>query len=780
MSHTDFNQQKRVAALARSGLRLDFADQDFQLLVTLAQQLMRTPMAAISFFDDTHQHFSASIGFSVEKLHREQSFCDRVIRTSTTQLVEDTLKDAEFCRHPFVTHEPKIRFYCGVPIHAPDGVTIGSLCVLDTVPHHLSQREVALQESLAVLADRLIARKQQPKDPRLVSPSQLNRAIVRAQNVLLQTDDNTLTFSTLLDDILELTGCNFGLIGEVLHDESDAPYLKVHSLTNIAWNEETAVMYQQAHSKGLEFRNLDNLLGYAIKHHTVVISNDPTNDPRSGGNPHGHPSINSYMGIPVFSGSLLVGLIGLANRPEGFNQAYADSLEALTSTVGILLERKRMLKERAAYHTELHFAAYHDALTSLPNRRQLDLELETAIARQDARYVEPLTLCYFDLDGFKPVNDLYGHAVGDVLLVQLSQRLSRELPADAQLYRISGDEFAVLLHGTYHQDFYQHMLRVIQQAYKIEAHRIEVSASMGVSVYPYDCKSAHQLIRNADQSMYKAKRLGKNRCVVFDASLAEHEQTSSLVREQVRCALRKKEIVAYLQPKVDLQSGQIDGFEMLCRWQKERHQVLSPASFLPHIQDSEVMIELDKYMLKLALECLASFEQQGLECHLSVNVSAHFFTSENFLQFLQEHVQEHAQLIPRLTLEIVESVALGDLEQATERLQACRNLGLRIALDDFGTGYCSLTYFKALPIDEVKIDRTFVKDFIANPDNEAILTSIISLTHQFGRRVVAEGVEDKQQAQRLRELACDSAQGFYFSKPLSVQDAITLLRGSRL
>lgn len=283
------------------------------------------------------------------------------------------------------------------------------------------------------------------------------------------------------------------------------------------------------------------------------------------------------------------------------------------------------------------------------------------------------------------------------------------------------------------------MLHVIQQAYAIEAHRIEVSASMGVSVYPYDCKSAHQLIRNADQSMYKAKRLGKNRCVIFDASLAEHEQTSSLVREQIRCALEKQEIVAYLQPKVDLQSGQIEGFEMLCRWQKERHQVLSPASFLPHIQDSEVMIELDKYMLKLALECLASFEQEGLGCHLSVNVSANFFTSENFLQFLQEHVQAHAQLIPRLTLEIVESVALGDLEQATERLQACRKLGLRIALDDFGTGYCSLTYFKALPIHEVKIDRIFVKDFIANPDNEAILTSIISLTHQFGRRVVAEG-----------------------------------------
>ncbi|MAD54670.1 bifunctional diguanylate cyclase/phosphodiesterase [Idiomarina sp. UBA3162] len=757
----------RATTLIQSGLMNSVSERAFDNIAYIAKLIFNTDIVLISLVDDDQQWFKAKIGLSLCETPIDISICQFTIQSDEPFIINDALTDSRFSNNPLVTGYPFIRFYCGIALHAPNGQRIGTLCLIHGSPRTISSHELKIQRHLVHMIEYEFMRRSRAPLPDAVQPSRLNEVIIKAQHLLLTTHNDQLTFDILLDDILKLTSSAFGLIGEVLYDEEQQPYLKVHSLTNIAWNAETNALFERNKGNGLEFRNLDNLLCKPLVTGEVLITDNPAEDNRSGGTPHGHPPIQNYVGIPVYSGETMVGLIGLANRINKYTPAFVDSLHALTSVVGVLIERNRMVQERKQFTVNLQYAAFHDELTGLPNRRQLDRDIKKLT---HAQAPSQFSICYIDLDGFKPVNDNYGHEVGDKILKLVAARIKHLVSSKDSIARISGDEFVVLLNRPANRDDYQQIIDAIAQPYSIDDIIIMVSASMGVAVYPNDTPNAEQLIRFADQSMYQAKSEGKNQVSIHDAKQAlEREHKIEFIKELLY-AIDDRQIEFAYQPKFNMHTNQIVGVEMLSRWRHKTRGLLMPGAFIPQIQGSQAAIALDHHVLNEAHHLAAMWRRSGHKINVSVNISGDYFNSDLFKRRLEAMSESNTGRDNGITLEILETTTIDDLDEAVDILKRCHLCGYRTALDDFGTHYSSLTYFRRLPVDEIKIDRSFITNLKTNTNDEAIVESIIYLCGRFNREVVAEGVETQEQADHLLSLGCHLIQGYLISPPVSLEE----------
>lgn len=757
----------RATTLNQTGLMNSVSERAFDNIAYIAKLVFNTDIVLISLVDDERQWFKAKIGLSLCETPVDISICQFTIQSDEPFIINDALTDSRFANNPLVTGYPFIRFYCGIALHAPNGQRIGTLCLIHGSPRTISSHELKIQRHLAHMIEYEFMRRTRAPLADAVQPSRLNEVIIKAQHLLLTTHNDKLTFDILLDDILKLTSSAFGLIGEVHYDDQQQPYLKVHSLTNIAWSAETNALYERSKSSGLEFRNLDNLLCKPLVTGEVIITDNATTDSRSGGTPYGHPPIKNYVGIPVYSGETMVGLIGLANRVVEYTQAFVDSLHALTSVVGVLIERNRMVQERKQFTVSLQHAAFHDELTGLPNRRQLDREIKKLThALEPAQF----SVCYIDLDGFKPINDNYGHEVGDRMLKLVAARIKHLITYKDAVARISGDEFVVLLNRPANTDDYQRIIDTIAQPYSIDDIIIMISASMGVAVYPNDTQNPDQLIRFADQSMYQAKGEGKNQVSIHDAKQAsEREHKIEFIKECLY-AIDDRQIEFAYQPKFDLRTNKMVGVEVLCRWRHKTRGLLMPSAFIPQIQGSQAAIALDHHVLNEAHQLQAYWRRSGRDLNISVNISGDYFNSDLFRRRLEAMSESNTGSDNGITLEILETTTINDLDEAVGILKRCRHCGYRTALDDFGTHYSSLTYFRRLPVDEIKIDRSFITNLQTNTNDEAIVESIIYLSRRFNREVVAEGVETQEQADHLLSLGCHLIQGYLISPPVSLEE----------
>ncbi|WP_052063663.1 EAL domain-containing protein [Nitrincola sp. A-D6] len=418
--------------------------------------------------------------------------------------------------------------------------------------------------------------------------------------------------------------------------------------------------------------------------------------------------------------------------------------------------------------------AHYDPLTGLPNRVLLADRMQQAMS-QTLRRGTQLVIAYLDLDGFKAINDRYGHDAGDRLLVVVTERMRDTLRDSDTLARIGGDEFvAVLVDNPDTESCTPVLIRLLEAAARevIDGgYVLKVSASLGVTSYPQEASiGADQLLRQADQAMYQAKLSGKNRIHHFDldrdnAVRGHHEHMARLTE-----ALGSEEFVLYYQPKVNMRTGHFIGMEALLRWQHPDRGVLPPVEFLPLIEGHSLEIALGNWVIETAL---AQLEQwQDKDWSVSVNVGAHQLQHPAFVQRLQSAIQRHPDVSPqRLEIEILESSALFDLERVFMIMEECLALGVTFALDDFGTGYSSLTYLKRLPVQTLKIDRSFVRDMLEDPDDHAMLEGILGLARAFRRTPVAEGVETLLQGERLLALGCELAQGYFIARPMPA-DAI--------
>jgi diguanylate cyclase (GGDEF)-like protein/PAS domain S-box-containing protein len=418
----------------------------------------------------------------------------------------------------------------------------------------------------------------------------------------------------------------------------------------------------------------------------------------------------------------------------------------------------------------IQYQAYHDGLTGLPNRVLLKDRMRVAMLHAE-RHRRRMAVLFLDLDNFKTINDSLGHALGDRLLVAVAARVSGLVRTGDTVSRLGGDEFVVLMDGLEdeHEPVHlaQRVIEAMEQPFVLDGHELYITPSLGITVFPEDGDDPDTLIRNADLAMYQAKEQGRNRYRLFTAQMNERAQTRLALEKDIRKGLAEQEFFLHYQPRLDIAGDTVLGMEALARWQRNGETV-SPAEFIPVCEETGLILPLGEQLLDLACsqvrECLAG------DMRVSVNFSARQFQRADLVPQVERTLARHRMPPTALEMEITESVLLADLADTTRKLHELHDMGVRIAIDDFGTGYSSLAYLKHFPIDVLKIDRSFVIGLARNQGDTGIIRTITQLAANFHMRVVAEGVETAEQLDVLRGMHCHEIQGYYFSRPLPLEE----------
>lgn len=431
------------------------------------------------------------------------------------------------------------------------------------------------------------------------------------------------------------------------------------------------------------------------------------------------------------------------------------------------------ITDRKKAEAELEYIANYDALTGLPNRRLKIDRLRQAIAHSK-RNGASVGICYLDLDGFKPINDRFGHDTGDQILIEISHRLQATLREKDTVSRVGGDEFVLILSDlTGAQQctlILDRILEEIAEPIQVGNTDLEVNASIGVTLFPEDDADADILIRHADQAMYWAKEEGKNCYHLFDPHQNKQVKVDRQNYQLLEDALINEEFVLHYQPKVDMYSCEVIGVEALIRWMHPEHGITLPGKFLSIITKSELELDLGKWVIGQALQQVSEWQLNGIKLPVSVNVGVYHLQSPIFSEQVQELLSQHPDVSPEmLELEILETASIEDTNAIYHTLTDCHELGIKISLDDFGTGYSSLAYFHRLPVDTLKIDQSFVQAMLDDPQDLTIVDSVVRLAHAFRHPVIAEGVESIEHASALLTLGCQFGQGYGIAKPMPAE-----------
>ncbi|NVE00925.1 bifunctional diguanylate cyclase/phosphodiesterase [Massilia sp. BJB1822] len=448
----------------------------------------------------------------------------------------------------------------------------------------------------------------------------------------------------------------------------------------------------------------------------------------------------------------------------------------------LLVARMRKAVRQAEEH--LHFLAHVDPVTTLPNRHEFNERLAFALDCAD-RQETSACLLLLDLDNFKVVNDTLGHDSGDVLLQQVAKRLTGTLRSTDVICRLGGDEFVVIVEPPEDRNepdrVANKILMALSESFMVQGHQLFVSASIGVSVYPQDAEDARSLMRCADTAMYYAKSKGKNAYEIFRPEMEQRAHKRLKLEANLRRALLNDELYLHYQPQIDVRSGRMTGVEVLVRWTCEELGTVSPAEFIPVAEESGVIVGLGRWVLQTACRQAAAWRDAGLLDtieHVAVNLSACQTRDAGLMDEVAALLDETGLPARLLELEITEGVLMENVHANLELLQKIQAAGIHLSIDDFGTGYSSMSYLKRFPIDQLKIDRSFVAGVPG--DGAAIATAIIAMAHSLNLSVVAEGVETEEQMRFLRDAGCDVMQGYYFARPLPADELTKLLSERRL
>nr|WP_163503594.1 EAL domain-containing protein [Halomonas socia] len=457
-----------------------------------------------------------------------------------------------------------------------------------------------------------------------------------------------------------------------------------------------------------------------------------------------------------------------------------ESFPALLSVSSVYDDQSQVINHVAVFsdltrskrHSEeLYRAANFDKLTGLANREHLAQQLQDLLDYAEG-FDQSLTVCMLDLDRFGNINQSHGHQAADRLLMILAERFKRVLNDHGKLARVGGDEFALVLPETNHGlESLDHLRNALAEPLVIDGESLSVTASIGISTYPQDDSDADMLLRHATQAMYQAKQRGGDCYQLFDPGqdLRIRRQREELAR--LALALARDEFELYYQPQVDLATHRLVGVEALIRWRHPQRGLVAPGEFLPQLAGTELEQAIDEWVVETALRQSDTWRHSGLTLPVSVNLSPQSLVRREFLDVLAQHMQRHPQIGPGdLKIEVLESAALDDIDAAMQVMKGCHALGIELALDDFGTGYSSLSYLRNLPVDLIKIDRSFVSRMLENDDDHAIVESVVFLAGKFKRPVLAEGVESMAHARALGALGCHLVQGYGIARPMPASE----------
>lgn len=420
---------------------------------------------------------------------------------------------------------------------------------------------------------------------------------------------------------------------------------------------------------------------------------------------------------------------------------------------------------------QINFLAYHDALTGLPNRALMLDRLRQAIIR-GAREDSLVAVCYVDLDGFRRLNDTWGHSAGDAALVHAASRLQECVRASDTVARLGSDEFVVLMGGIEDREEIRgtvdRLLHAVARPFPIgDDQALAITASIGVAVCPFDGSEPDTLLRNSDRAMLMAKQSGRNRIRLFDTELEQRAQTLHQMSARVDKGLADGEFVLYYLPTVNMREGTVTGVEALVRWVRPEYGLTLPAEFLPYLEGGPIAIRIGQWVLDETLSQMSRWARLGLKLPVSVNISSHHLHTAGFTEHLMQRLEAHPEIpAGHLEIETPESTVTEDMESAARIIRDSTALGVGFALDDFGTGYSSLTHFRRLPAGTLKIDQSLVRNILNDKEYLASVRGLVTLAHSFGRRIVAEGTETIEHGTALLAIGCEHAQGYGIAHPM--------------
>jgi len=623
------NEAERLLALQKYNILDTPPEQAYDDITLLASHICGTPMAVITLIDAERQWFKSKVGMSMTETSRNVSFCAHTILQKDLFIIHDLQSDKRFSSNPFVASDPKVRFYAGAPLINPEGMALGTLCIIDLVPRQLTaEQETAL---------RALSRQ-------VISQLELRR--------------------------------NLADLGRA----------------------------------ELQIRSLNEDLEYRVLERTKQLT-----------------SANQQLETEI-------------------------------------TERKRA-------EEKVNRLAYYDSLTDLPNRF-LFLEQLKETLQIVKRENKPLSVMMIEMDRFREIENTIGYQIGAVILKQLGRSIREVLRKSDVIARIEGGKFVVFLPFVDAEAAVlvaQKIQKLIERPLMIEGLTIYVEVCIGIAAFPDHGEDADRLIRSADCAMSIADQMD-GKCFVYATEKEDFNPHRMVLMAELRHALDRDELFLQYQPKVDLKTNRITGVEALVRWKHPERGIIPPDQFIRLAEQSGLIKPMTLWVFKSALNQCCHWRREGSPINVAMNLSARNLLDPKLPDQISALLRSNGVSAECIDLEITESIIMVDPARAMEVLTHLKNMGVGLAIDDFGTGYSSLGYLKKLPVDTIKIDKSFVMKMATNPDDAVIVRSTVDLAHNLGLKVVAEGVEDKETWNRLAAMGCDTAQGYYMSRPISAVD----------
>lgn len=468
----------------------------------------------------------------------------------------------------------------------------------------------------------------------------------------------------------------------------------------------------------------------------------------------------------------------VAYRLQESYKNLVDAFHEVTNTQNELEMKYEELKASEAKNRKL---AYFDYLTELPNRRAFTDMLESTLLTLSSE--ETIAIMYIDLDDFKNINDSLGHSYGDELIIDVSHRLLEVTDENDFLARFGGDEFIILTQNLNDGDYdakIKRIQKVFSFPFALAMKEFFITVSIGVIYAPKDGNTTQNIIKNVDAAMYAAKEMGKNTYCYYDDKINERLLEKIELQSEIRRAIENDEFIVYYQALIDLSTDKIVGYEALIRWMHPTKGLISPGEFIPIAEETGLIIPIGRWVLLEACKQLKEWEDMGYgDLIMSINLSARQFKDMDIIQMVHEIVEETKVNPKHIELEITETIALSDLDYSVETIKKLKEIGIQFSLDDFGTGYSSMSYLKVLPVKNLKIDKSFLDTAMDNMRDQKIISAIISLAQILKLEVIAEGVEYLDQALFLKDVDCNKAQGYLYSRPVPKEEAIILMENHK-
>ncbi len=606
-------------------------------------------------------------------------------------------------------------------------------------------------------------------------------SIAKIQDMYINGSEQSEIFDALLKFLLEYTGSEYGFIGAIFHDDKQKPYLKTFAITNVAWNEETKTFYDENAPQGLEFRNLDTLFGHTIRTGEVVISNDPANDPRSGGLPDGHPKMRSYLGMPINGNEGLIAMYGMANRREGYSEALAKELHAITTVMTSIIESARSL-------SLIEKMANRDALTGAYNRFYFKTHVNELLRqRANKRQDDKFCIIMIDFNKFKHINDFHGHEYGDYIIKEFVNRVEENIKTQDLLARIGGDEFVVLADDI--NDFTDAgkiakiIVNLSKMPYLYKGKKLKCSASIGIACFPISGNNIDELLRHADLALYRAKTSSEGYCY-FSDDLQDSYMIKQCLERDIITAFKNREFYLVLQPKVDITTKKIIGCEALIRWLHPEQGNVPPGNFIGAIESMGLSDRLNLYVIE---EIIQVFKGRDVDSalNLSINISPYIHNlKENIYQVVEMLDNSSLSKKVELYFEITETSFMSNevnFKKGSELDEVLSKQNIGLSIDDFGVEHSSINRLFECNFSKIKIDMSFIQklDTEESPAAKVVIKAILDIASGLGVDVISEGVETEAQLNELKKLGGKIAQGYYFYKPLPVDEFLELV-GERL